>query len=308
MKKYISFLYALLSVFLLFSCSYQPPYSPPETQFLSGEQTQQNIPQVNEEGFFNYREIPEFDGSSPYVIINSNNPFFDDELLIKQTFESYGELDRLGRCTVVFANVCQELMPTEERGSIGSVKPSGWQTVKYDCVDGNYLYNRCHLIGYQLTGENANTRNLITGTRYMNVQGMLPFEDMVADYVKETNNHVLYRVTPIFLDNELLARGVLMEAYSLEDDGEGICFNVFCYNSQPEIRIDYATGESKYVGKDEPSDNIDADYVLNKNSKKFHLPDCSSVGSIKEQNRSDYKGSRDDLIKQGYAPCGSCKP
>lgn len=187
--------------------------------------------------------LPEYTGS-PYIIVNDNTPFFTDDDMTTTSFENYGELDSLGRCTAAYANVGQDLMPTEKRGSISSVKPTGWQTVKYDNVDGKYLYNRCHLIGYQLTAENANKKNLITGTRYLNVDGMLPFENMVADYIKETNNHVLYRVTPIFTDDNLVANGVLMEAKSVEDDGDGILFNVYCYNAQPGIVIDYATGDS----------------------------------------------------------------
>lgn len=191
--------------------------------------------------------IPAYSGS-PYVAINNNVPFFTDNEMTTTAFENYSSLDTLGRCGVAYANVCTETMPTEERGAIGSVKPSGWHTVKYDIVSGKYLYNRCHLIGYQLSAENANTKNLITGTRYLNVEGMLPFENMVADYIKETNNHVLYRVTPMFDGNNLVASGVLMEAKSVEDNGDGILFNVYCYNVQPGITIDYATGESALDG------------------------------------------------------------
>ena len=191
--------------------------------------------------------IPAYSGS-PYVAVNNNVPFFTDNDMTTTAFENYSSLDALGRCGVAYANVCTETMPTEERGAIGSVKPSGWHTVKYDIVSGKYLYNRCHLIGYQLSAENANTKNLITGTRYLNVEGMLPFENMVADYIKETNNHVLYRVTPMFDGNNLVASGVLMEAKSVEDNGDGILFNVYCYNVQPGITIDYATGESALDG------------------------------------------------------------
>lgn len=187
--------------------------------------------------------LPEY-SDSPYVIVNNNEPFFTENDMTADSFEYYGELDELGRCTVAYASIGKDLMPTEKRGSIGSVKPTGWHTVKYDIVDGKYLYNRCHLIGYQLTAENANKNNLITGTRYLNVDGMLLFENMVADYIKETNNHVLYRVTPIFTGDNLLADGVLMEAESVEDNGEGISYNVFCYNVQPGVKIDYATGDS----------------------------------------------------------------
>ena len=189
--------------------------------------------------------IPVFDGETPYVIINGNTPFFTEEEITDISYEEYGELDGLGRCTVAIACVGVDIMPTEDRGSIGTVKPSGWHTVKYDFVSGKYLYNRCHLIGYQLTGENANKENLITGTRFLNIDGMLPFENMVADYVKETENHVMLRVTPIFEGDNLVASGVLMEAWSVEDNGEGICFNIYAYNAQPGVVIDYATGESR---------------------------------------------------------------
>jgi len=187
--------------------------------------------------------IPDYSGS-PYVTVNDNQPYFSDSDVTTTSFESYSDLDSLGRCGVAYACVSTDTMPTEERGSIGQIKPTGWHTVKYDCIDGKHLYNRCHLIGYQLTAENANEKNLITGTRYLNVDGMLPFENMVADYIKETDNHVLYRVTPIFDGDNLVASGVLMEAESVEDKGEGICFCVFCYNVQPGVNIDYATGES----------------------------------------------------------------
>ena len=196
---------------------------------------------------FDLDSIPEFDGSTPYVIINDNIPEFAESYYKTESFETYSELDSLGRCGVAFANISQDIMPTEERGDIGSVKPSGWKSVKYDNVDGKYLYNRCHLIGFQLAGENANEKNLITGTRYLNVEGMLPFENEVADYVQETDNHVLYRVTPIFEDENLVASGVQMEAESVEDRGDGVRFNVYVYNNQPGIEIDYATGESRLL-------------------------------------------------------------
>ena len=188
--------------------------------------------------------IPDFNGTA-YVEINGNAPYFTQEEMTTDAYETYTPLDALGRCGAAMSCIGEELMPTEDRGSIGQVKPSGWHTVKYDFVDGKYLYNRCHLIGYQLTGENANRENLITGTRYLNVEGMLPFENMVADYIKETGNHVMYRVTPIFEGEELVARGVLMEAKSVEDNGEGILFCVYVYNNQPGVEIDYLTGESK---------------------------------------------------------------
>ena len=192
-----------------------------------------------------HADIPEYSGSA-YCEINGNVPAFGDDELVTDTFENYSDLDSLGRCGVAYANICKEIMPTEERGEIGMVKPSGWHTVKYnDRIYGNYLYNRCHLIGYQLAGENANEKNLITGTRYLNVTGMLPFENEVADYVESTGNHVLYRVTPIFDGDNLVASGVQMEAESVEDKGAGVSFNVYVYNVQPGVLIDYATGDSE---------------------------------------------------------------
>lgn len=256
-----------------------------------------------------------YDGK-PYVVINDNDPDFTDADMTTTSFERYGELDGLGRCTTAFANIGKDLMPAEKRGPIGEVKPTGWQTAKYDNVDGKYLYNRCHLIGYQLTGENANAKNLITGTRYLNVDGMLPFENMVADYIKETNNHVLYRVTPVFSGDNLVASGVQMEAESVEDNGDGILFNVYCFNAQPGIAIDYATGDSHQ------DDSIVADasksttaaeanvqtYVLNTNTKKFHKESCNSAKSMDASNKKIYTGSRQELIDMGYEACGVCKP
>ncbi len=255
-------------------------------------------------------DIPEYSGEA-YAAMNGNTPYFTKENLPAESFEYYSELDELGRCGTACADIGQDIMPSEKRESIGQVKPSGWQTVKYDNVDGKYLYNRCHLIGYQLSGENANEKNLITGTRYLNVTGMLPFENMVADYVKETDNHVLYRVTPVFEGENLLARGVLMEGWSVEDDGDGICFNVFAYNVQPDIVIDYATGES-YRNTTESAagetDSSDMDYILNTGTKKFHYPDCGSVNQIKEENKQLYSGNREEIISMGYDPCGNCHP
>jgi len=253
------------------------------------------------EALVSKENIPEFAGEA-YVVINGNVPYFTEEDYTTESFESYSELDLLGRCGAAYASIGTDLMPVKEREDIGMIKPSGWHTVKYDCVEKKYLYNRSHLIGYQLTGENANERNLITGTRYMNAQGMLPFENLVADYVKQSENHVLYRVTPIFKGNNLLAEGVLMEGWSVEDNGEGICFNVFVYNVQPGIEIDYATGESRL------SDTVQAHYILNTNKKKFHYSTCLSVQDMSEKNKQEYVGDRKNLIMQGYEPCGSCQP
>lgn len=249
-------------------------------------------------------DLPAYSGEA-YVEINGNVPFFTEDELTTDTFETYSELDELGRCGVAYANICHELMPTEPRGEIGSVKPSGWHTVRYNgLVEGNYLYNRCHLIGYQLAGENANRQNLITGTRYLNTTGMLPFENQVDDYVDETDNHVLYRVTPIYEGDNLVASGVLMEAYSVEDDG-GLCFCVYCYNVQPYITIDYATGES-WLSEDAPvtaSDASDAQLVyLSDSGTKYHRADCRYVDADARELREQ------EAVDAGYAPCGTCKP
>ena len=262
-------------------------------------------------------DIPEYSGT-PYVILNNNKPEFTENEITTKAFEKYSELDNLSRCGVAFACLGIETMPTTERGEIGMIKPSGWHLKKYDCVDGKYLYNRCHLIGFQLSGENANDKNLITGTRYLNVDGMLPFENMVADYIEETNNHVMYRVTPIFEGENLLCKGVKMEAYSVEDGGKGISFNVFCYNAQPYIKINYKTGESYLIVTPTTSpvtqentsteEKLGKTYILNLNTKKFHYPACSAVNKISEENKEVFKGDKNELIYGGYFPCGICKP
>lgn len=338
--------------------------------------------------------LPAYSGEA-YVELNDNVPSFSKNDMTTKGFEKYSELDDLGRCGAAYANVCRETMPTEERGNIGMIKPSGWHTVKYDNVDGKYLYNRCHLIGYQLTAENANEKNLITGTRYLNIEGMLTFENMVADYIDETDNHVLYRVTPIFKGDNLLASGVQMEAYSVEDKGKGVSFNVYCYNVQPGIEINYSDGTSRladgtvasitlsyskyaltvgqsktFVASTSPesaaknvtwcssnskvatvnkngkvtavkagtatitaktanglkatckvtvkakSDTTVTNstssgsitYVLNTNTKKFHLPSCSSVKDMKDKNKKEVSCSRDEVIDMGYVPCKRCEP
>ncbi len=263
-------------------------------------------------------EIPPYAGE-PYVLVNGNTPYFTEEEITADSFESYSPLDALNRCGPAFASVGQDLMPTEERESIGQVKPSGWVTSKYDFVDGKYLYNRCHLIGFQLTGENANEENLITGTRSLNIKGMLPFENQVADYVQETGNHVLYRVTPIFEGTNLLASGVLMEGWSVEDEGRGVSFCVYAYNAEPGVEIDYATGENRPVSSNESSPNekepnsslpnVGSDespsYIGNRNSQVFHLPTCANLPA--EQNRV-YFNDRAQATAEGYTPCGGCKP
>lgn len=286
----------LLSLTLLFGgCS-------PDSSSESPSQTS------DREASYNLESIPEYTGD-PYVVINENVPFFTESDFTEEAFETYSDLDELGRCGAAFANVGKETMPTEERGQIGMIKPSGWQTVKYDCVDGKYLYNRCHLIGYQLSAENANEKNLITGTRYLNVSGMLPFENMVADYIKNTGNHVLYRITPIYQDKNLVASGVLMEAQSVEDDTIRFC--VYCYNVQPGIQIDYATGKSSLAaGSEEASKAPDqkATYILNENSKKIHTPDCPSVQDTKPKNRKEYHGLLQELLDDGYTGCKNCNP
>ncbi|MBE6727625.1 MAG: hypothetical protein E7562_03140 [Ruminococcaceae bacterium] len=264
---------------------------------------------VTQENILTLDNIPDYD-NSPYVILYDNEPQFKSNELTVESFEDYSPLDSLGRCGVVMACIGRDIMPTEERGNIGSVKPSGWVMAKYDFVDGKYLYNRCHLIGFQLTGENANECNLITGTRYLNVDGMLPFENMIADYVEETGNHVLYRVTPVFEGENLVASGVQMEAYSVEDKGESICFNVYAYNVQPGVEINYLTGESKANGNaGNISDSaVGQKYIVNTNSNKFHYPECGSIKDISEQNRKEYTGNRETLLSNGYSPCGNCKP
>ena len=323
------------------------PDGPQEPQSAPAEDTNQqeteavgeNRP-VTDDGVLSYRDVPAFEGN-PYVYVNDGEPTFTDEQRAAEPgHEHYGELDELGRCTAAFAVVGPETQPTEKRGSIGEIRPSGWQMAKYDFVEGKYLFNRCHLLGYQLTGENANPQNLITGTRYLNIQGMLPFENAVADYVDATGNHVLMAVTPIFEGSELVARGVHMMAESVEDGGEGVAFNVFCYNVQPGVVIDYGTGESMLEEDATPLPDVSGaesapdtasegagageasekgatgsaegkgttEYVLNTNSKKFHLPSCSSVDQMSPKNREDVEDTRENLIAKGYDPCKRCNP
>ncbi len=321
MKRALSLLLILLTLCLLLSgCQ----------SLMETDRSDDSLPETSQEanaevlGYASVPGIPDYSGS-PYVELNGNVPEFTEEQKTSTSaYEFYSDLDSLGRCGVTHACIGKELMPSEDRESISSVKPSGWINKKYDTslVDGGYIYNRCHLIGFQLTGENANKENLITGTRYMNVEGMLPFENMVADYIKETENHVMYRVTPIFVDENLVASGVQLEAYSIEDAGEGICFNVFVYNVQPGIAINYLTGESQlnedYVPSedstpteqpnDDPNLNVETTYILNTNTKRIHLPSCSSVENIREENKSIYYGTKKALLDQEYKACGTCKP
>lgn len=283
-------------------------------------------PAVQAESADTIAEVPEYDGV-PYVEINDNEPEFTEAELTTESYEEYSELDPLGRCGTAEACIGEDLMPDEEREDISEVEPTGWENREYDIVDGGYVYNRCHLIGFQLSGENANEENLITGTRYMNTEGMLPFENMVAEYVQETDNHVMYRVTPVFEGDDLVASGVQMEAESVEDGGAGICFNIYVYNVQPEIIIDYSTGAnwadtdsgSEKTADISAEDDSDAEngedqepkeqtYIMNKNTKKFHKPECSSVDDIKAENKSGFTGTREELIEDGFDPCGKCRP
>ena len=313
-------------------------------------QSENGLPRaIQKETSVTLANIPVYDGT-PYIQLEKNIPdFTEDEKKNTEAFETYSELDSLGRCGQAYANICPEIQPMEERDAIGNVRPSGWHTVKYnDLIDGNYLYNRCHLIAYCLAGENANEENLITGTRYLNTEGMLPFEEMVNDYVDRTGNHVLYRVTPQYEGDNLVASGVEMEGWSVEDAGTGICFHVYCYNVQPGIEINYADGTSwetvsdnrenaqktESVGQESgctgqgtrlESDitteqleiaNGDSDrrnktaqtYILNTNTKKIHRPTCSSVSQMKETNKQTYEGTVEELENMGYAPCKKCNP
>lgn len=267
-------------------------------------------------------DYPAYTGQA-FITVNDNVPFFTESDMTTKTYESYSPLDTLDRPGMAIACLGTETMPAEgeKRGEIGMVKPVGWHTVKYpEVISDLYLYNRCHLIGWQLSAENANELNLITGTRYLNVIGMLPFEDETADYIHSTKNHVLYRVTPIYTGDNLVCDGLLMEAQSVEDDGLSFC--VYCYNVQPGIGIDYATGDS-WLETDAPEENTidttaetdssetvtqEKDYVLNTNSMKIHKPDCSSIEKMSEQNRKDFHGDINTLLSEGYSPCGICNP
>ncbi len=263
---------------------------------------------VSDEPLKLYLSAADYSGD-PYIVLEHNVPRFDEEdKQVTDAFEEYDPLDELGRCTVAYANIAKELMPTEERGSLSSVTPTGWHNNRYDCVSGGWLYNRSHMIGFQLTGEQANPRNLITGTRYLNVEGMLPFENEVAAYVEDTDGHVLYRVTPIFRGDNLLAEGVTIEAWSMEDGGEAISIFVFCYNVQDGVVLDYATGENRAADSVPDNQPTVVTFILNISTKKFHLTTCRYVASIAEENYQEYGGTRDELVVDGYTPCGICKP
>ncbi len=272
---------------------------------------------VNNNSYVSLDAIPAYDGKA-YVAVNNNEPFFTDSDMTTTAFENYSDLDSLGRCGVAYANICKDIMPTEERGKIGMIKPSGWHTVKYDVIKDRYLYNRCHLIGYQLAGENANPKNLITGTRYLNVDGMLPFENLVADYVNNTGNHVLYRVTPMFSDSNLVANGVLIEAKSVEDNGGGILFNVYCYNVQPGVGINYENGDSWLDGttgsassgsdssaaENSAADSSNSETMVHitATGKKYHRAGCRTL------KKSDTEVTLDEAKSMGLSPCGICNP
>lgn len=272
---------------------------------------------VNNNSYVSLDAIPAYDGKA-YVAVNNNEPFFTDSDMTTTAFENYSDLDSLGRCGVAYANICKDIMPTEERGKIGMIKPSGWHTVKYDVIKDRYLYNRCHLIGYQLAGENANPKNLITGTRYLNVEGMLPFENLVADYVNNTGNHVLYRVTPMFSGSNLVANGVLIEAKSVEDNGGGILFNVYCYNVQPGVGINYENGDSWLDGttgsassgsdtsatENSAADSSNSEMMVHitATGKKYHRAGCRTL------KKSDTEVTLDEAKSMGLSPCGICNP
>ena len=255
---------------------------------------------VNNNSYVSLDAIPAYDGKA-YVAVNNNEPFFTDSDMTTTAFENYSDLDSLGRCGVAYANICKDIMPTEERGKIGMIKPSGWHTVKYDVIKDRYLYNRCHLIGYQLAGENANPKNLITGTRYLNVEGMLPFENLVADYVNNTGNHVLYRVTPMFSGSNLVANGVLIEAKSVEDNGGGILFNVYCYNVQPGVGINYENGDSWLDGTTPQKQSAQTDTPQNEGSQSSAGSGAGESGSSGSTTGSTSSGSDSSAAENSAA-------
>lgn len=269
---------------------------------------------------FDINTVPAWNGQDAWYVVNNNVPFFTTDEIISESFETYSPLDNLGRCQVANSCLSKDTMPAEgeKRGEIGKIKPSGWHTVKYpELISDLYLYNRCHLIGWQLSAENANELNLITGTRYLNIEGMLPFENLVNDYIDETGNHVMYRVTPVYINEELVARGVLMEGLSVEDNTISFC--VWCYNVQPGITIDYETGDSYITengdvptsNEEDTTVNISDDihtYILNTNSMKIHKPDCKYAAEISDNNKHEYTGHLEDLLSDNYSVCKYCNP
>ncbi|MBQ9058120.1 MAG: DNA/RNA non-specific endonuclease [Atopobiaceae bacterium] len=334
----------ILLVVLLSSCKYQPDVigvlkelEAVESTSASSADNSTEIVVLTDDSLNNSLSLeafPPYSGEAS-VEVNGGEPSFSPDDLQRESFETYSALDSLGRCGPAYALIGPETMPHTKRESIGMIKPSGWQIAQYDWIDGRYLYNRCHLIAFSLAGENDNELNLITGTRTMNAVGMLNYEEQVANYVRETNNHVLYRVTPMFEGDNLIASGVLMEAESVEDAGKGICFCVWCYNVEPGVVIDYATGNNMIGNpkiqtyddgaEDHEHDRVDVElsvenladeqnqevvqsYVLNTNSHKFHYPDCPSVNDILEKNKSLVDSKRSSLIDEGFDPCGYCNP
>ena len=319
-KKFLAKFAAILLGVCLCIPSVSVPVCAAKTEYVASEESTAGL---------DLSKIPAWSGDPAYPI-DGDVPNFSKKEITRKSFEKYSELDDLGRCGVAIACLSKDTMPTEKRESIGMVKPAGWHTVKYpDLIKDKYLYNRCHLIAFELGAENANEKNLTTGTRYMNVDGMLPYENAVAEYIRETGNHVMYRVTPEFVEDELVCRGVLMEAYSVEDKGEGIEFAEFVYNVQPGIIIDYKTGDShrasdktasvsgtskdsiavqKSITRHEKKEAEQHTYVVNTRSGVFHKPSCESVGKMSSKNKKTVKESRKALIGEGYKPCKSCNP
>lgn len=304
-KTYINILLCIiLSVFIVTGCNSN--LSEQLNNKYSSEQSSDKWITTNG---FDLSQIPTYNGN-PIYEYNNNKPLFEPHEITHDFYENYTELDELGRVQTATACLGEETLPTKPRGDISSIKPAGWQSVKYDCVDNQYLYNRCHLIAHELAGEDANAKNLTTGTRYMNVNGMLPYENMTRAYIDDTGNHVMYRVTPMFIQNELICRGLLIEAYSVEDNGTGLQFCIYCYNVQPHIIIDYQTGNSQLEDTSNSDDTPSQTktYILNTNSKTVHKPSCSSVSKISENNKQEYTGSLSEKLNEGYKTCGICKP
>ncbi len=297
----------LLTAFGAANWELPEPPDTSDTSASSGSQSSANGVWVTVNG----EDVPEYT-EEPYYELNGNVPVFGADEFTDRSYEFYSELDADGRCRYAIASIGKDLMPTEDRESISHVHPTGWHSVTYPFIEnGGSLYNRCHMIAFQLTGENANEKNLITGTRYFNVDGMFPFEDLVADYVRETGNHVVYRVTPIFVGDERVCRGVVMSAMSVHDKGDDIMFNVFVYNVQPGVIINYETGKSTYDPDYDPrtgKKHINGDYIINTEASEFHLPDCALVPSLPASGKRTFTGDRYQLILDDYSPCRSCRP